>query len=154
LHTALGRPFHPESKLAKVHHDPIVSLACPLTELVTVSVTIRCDHTSLGLRLNTCAARSRVYISDIDPGSTCRKIRDWRRKYKGAYIFQINGHPVFSEASALQQLTKIVKLAPTLSTPMLELIVTPGSPILHLHSSTSTPGLQLDQFRTFIHALL
>jgi hypothetical protein len=52
-------------------------------------------------------------------------------------------HPVLSDDSALQQLTKIVKLAPTLSTPMLELIVAPNSPPTHLHSSTGTPHLQL-----------
>jgi hypothetical protein len=38
LHTALGSPLSPESELDKLHHDPIVSLDFPVTELVTVSV--------------------------------------------------------------------------------------------------------------------
>jgi hypothetical protein len=53
LHTAIGRPLPPESELDKIPLDPIVYLAFPFTELVMVSVRIRCDHTSLGLRLNT-----------------------------------------------------------------------------------------------------
>jgi hypothetical protein len=72
---------------------------------------------------------------------------------KGACVLQINGHPVLSEASAHQKLTKIFKLPPTLSNPTLELIVAPYSPPSHLHSSTGTPHLQLDQFRTVINAL-
>jgi hypothetical protein len=60
---------------------------------------------------------------------------------------------MFYDASAVQQVTKIVKLAPTLSTPMLELIVAPDSPPSHILSSTGTPHLQLDPFRTVIHAL-
>jgi hypothetical protein len=153
LHTALGRPLPPESELAKLPRDPILSLAFPFTELITATVPIRCDHVSLGLHLDTCAARSRVYISDIDPGSTCSKIRDWRRKYKGAYVVQINGCPVFSESSALQQLARVVKSAPTASTPMLELIVAPDTPPSRLHPSADTPRLQLDQFRTVINTL-
>jgi hypothetical protein len=85
LQTALGRPLSPESKIAKLPHDPILSLACTFTELVMVFVLIRCDHAYIGLQLNTCAACSHVYISDIDNGSTCSKIRDWRRKYKGTH---------------------------------------------------------------------
>jgi hypothetical protein len=69
------------------------------------------------------------------------------------YIVHINGHPIFSDTSSLHKLAKIVKLAPTLSTPMLELIVSPDSPPSRLHSFTGTPHLQLDQFRTVIHAL-
>jgi hypothetical protein len=152
LHTDLGRPLPPESDLSKLPLDPILSLACPLTELVMVSVPIRCDHISLVIRLNMCDARSHVYISDIDLGSTCSKICDWCHNYKGAYLVQINGHPVLSEASTLQKLTKIVKLAPTLSTPMLELIVAPNYPPSRLHSSTRNSHLKLDQFRTVIHA--
>jgi hypothetical protein len=68
-------------------------------------------------------------------------------------VVQINGHTVFSEASALLQLTKIFKLAPTLYTPMLELIVAPDSPPSRLHPSPGTPRLQLDQFRTVMHVL-
>jgi hypothetical protein len=36
---------------------------------------------------------------------------------------------------------------------MLELIVAPNSPPSHLHSSTGTPRLKLDQFHTVIHIL-
>jgi hypothetical protein len=144
LHTALGRQLPPEIELSKLPHDPIVSLAFPFTELVTVTVPIRCDHVSIGLHLGTCATRSRVYISDIDPSSTCSKIRDWRRKYKGEYVVQINGCLVFSESSALQQLARVVKSAPTASTPMLELIVAPDTPPslpptpIRWHASSST----------------
>jgi hypothetical protein len=60
---------------------------------------------------------------------------------------------VFYEASTLQQLTNIVKSAPALYTPMVELIVAPDPPSYLLHSSTGTPHLQLNQFRTVIHAL-
>jgi hypothetical protein len=121
----IGRRLPPQSELANIPSDPIMSLACPFTDLAMVNVPIWCDYASLGIRLHTCVARSRVYISDIEPGSTCSNIREWRCKYKGAYVVQINGHPVFSKASALQQLTNIVRLDPTLSTPMLELIPPP-----------------------------
>jgi hypothetical protein len=100
-----------------------------------------------------CDARSRVYISDSEPGYTCSKIREWSRKYKGSYVVHINEHPVLYEASTLQQLTTIFKLAPKISIPVLELIVAPNSLPFHLYSSIGTPHLQLDQFRTVIHAL-
>jgi hypothetical protein len=80
LHSALGRLLPPESELAKLPHYAVVSLAYPFTELVTVSIPIRCDHASLGIGISTCATRSRVYISDVVQGSTCSKIRDWRCK--------------------------------------------------------------------------
>jgi hypothetical protein len=93
LYTDLERPLSDESEITKIHHDHIVSIACPFTELVTVYVPIWCYHTSLSLRINTCAARSRVYIADIEPGFTCSNILDWYHKYKGEYVVQINGHP-------------------------------------------------------------
>jgi hypothetical protein len=129
LHTALGRFAPPESELIKLPHDLVMSLAFLSTEIVMLTVPIQYNHTSLGLWLSTCDACYRVYTSDIEPGSTCIRISDWHQKCKGAYVVHINGHIVFSEASALQQLTYIITLAPTLITPMLEMIVTPDLPL-------------------------
>jgi hypothetical protein len=62
--------------------------------LVTVMVPICCESPNIGLTLATCVARSRSFIQDVSPKSTCSKIRDWRRTYCGTYIVIMYGHPV------------------------------------------------------------
>jgi hypothetical protein len=154
LLAALGRPLP-----AKDDDNPapvdcgLVALSSPFQTLVTVTVFIRCDSPTLRLTLATCAARSRAFIQDITPKSTCSKIRDWRRKYCGAYIVQIDGNPVFSLSDAKFLLIKARDLAPQSETPHLTLIMAPDTPPSVSDVAPGTPRLRIDQFRTVIHAL-
>jgi hypothetical protein len=154
LLAALGRPLPAKDDDTP---DPVdcglVAVSSPLQTLVTVTVPIRCDSPTLGLTLATYAARSRAFIQDITPKSTCSKIRDWRRKYRGAYIIQIDDNPVFSLSDAKLLLIKARDLAPQSETHHLTLIVAPDTPPSVSDAALGTPRLGLDHFRTVIHAL-
>jgi hypothetical protein len=85
LLAALWRPLPTEDDDTPAPVDcGLVALSSTFQTLVTVTVPIRCDSSTLGLTLATCADRSRAFIQDITPKSTCSKIQDWRRKYRGA----------------------------------------------------------------------
>jgi hypothetical protein len=85
LLAALGRLLPAEdADTPTPAYSGFIALSSPFQTLVTVTFLIRCDSPTLGLTLATCTAHTRALIQDITPTSTCSKIRDWRRKYRGA----------------------------------------------------------------------
>jgi hypothetical protein len=154
LMAALGHPLPPEETDTPVPVDcGLVAVTFTFQTLITITVPIRCDSPNLGLQLATCAARSRAFIQGIAPGSACAKIRDWKRKYRCAYLVKIDGQPVFSLSDAARLLSKSRDTAPSSATPHLTLVVAPDTPPSKADAAPGTPQLRLDQFCTVIHAL-
>jgi hypothetical protein len=75
-------------------------MSSPFAELVTLSIKVRCDDPSFDMVVGACAARARAFLVYIKGGSSASRICDWRRKYCGAYLVEVNKTPVFTNADA------------------------------------------------------
>jgi hypothetical protein len=83
----------------------------------------------------------------------CAKIRDGRRKYRGAYLTHVDGHPVFSLSDAERLLSKARDTSPKSTAPHLTLVVSPDVPPSNADVAPCTLQLRLDQFCTVINTL-
>jgi hypothetical protein len=131
----------------------LVAMTSPFTELVTLSLKVTCDDPCLGFEFGVCAARSRAFIVDIKRDSTASRIKDWRRKYRGAYIVEIDKKPVFSADGASQHLRAVRDDAPHRAAPTFTIVLAPDVPSTKVNPDTGIPHLQMAQFRTAISAL-
>jgi hypothetical protein len=154
LCAALGRPLPAESIDATMPKElDLVAMSSPFTDLVTLSLKVTCDDPCLGFVFGVCAARSRAFIVDIKCDSTASRIKDWRRKYWGAYIVEIDKKPVFSADDASQHLCAIRDDAPHRAAPMFTIVLAPDVPPTKVNPDTGIPHLQMAQIRTAISAL-
>jgi hypothetical protein len=154
LHVALGQPLPAESTDAPMSTDlDLTVMSSPFTELVTLSLKVRCDEPYLGFVFGVCAARSRAFIVDIQRDSTASKIKDWRRKYHGAYIVEVYTHPVFTAEDTTRLLSAVRDSAPQNTAPVFTVFLAPDTPPSKATPDTGIPHLQMAQFRTAISAL-
>jgi hypothetical protein len=121
--------------------------------LITISLKVCCDDPCLGFIFGVCAARSRAFIVDIRRDSTASKIKDWRRKYRGAYIVEVDKNPVFSADDASRLLRAVRDATPHRSDPTFTVILAPDAPPSKASPDTGIPQLHMSQFRTAISAL-
>ena len=68
--------------------------------LDTIRITITCDFPTFGIEIGECHIRGRAYISSVTPNSSVTDIRNFQRKYVGAFNNEINHIPVFDVADA------------------------------------------------------
>jgi hypothetical protein len=154
LRAALGHPLPPETMHAKMPSEhELVGMSSPFTELVTIDMKIRCNDPSLGMIVGACAARSRAFIVDIKADSSASKIRDWRRKYRGAYLVKVDKQPVFTKTDVERLLNTARDAARHNPDPHVEIILAPDTPATSSPPATGLPQLQMDQFRTAISVL-
>jgi hypothetical protein len=109
----------------------LVGMSSPFIELATLSINVRCDDPSLGLVIGACAAQSRAFLVDIKGGSSNSKIRDWRRKYLGDYLVEVNTTPAFTKADAEHLLNFARDADHDHSDPHVELTLAPDIPDRH-----------------------
>jgi hypothetical protein len=76
----------------------LVSYVSPFVKLKMVDVQIRCEHPTFGIEATDCSDLTRAYISNMVPNSTGAGIRGWRHNYAGAYIVELDGHPIFNSS--------------------------------------------------------
>jgi hypothetical protein len=153
LSVALRHPLPADSIEAPMPTDlDLVAMYSPFNELVTLSIKVRCDDRSLGFVFGVCAARSRAFIVDIQRDSATSKIKDWRRKYRGAYIVEVDTHPVFTAKDATRLLSDVRDSAPQNAAPVFTVVFAPDTPPSKTTPDTGIPHLQMAQFRTAISA--
>jgi hypothetical protein len=131
----------------------LVSMSPTFTELATLSLKIRCKNPSLGLVFGVCAALSRDFIADIERYSTASKIKDWRGKYHGAYIVDVDKHPVFTSEDFTRLLFYVRNSAPHSAEPSFTVVLEPDTPPSKVAPDTGIPHLQMAQFFIAISAL-
>jgi hypothetical protein len=154
LRVALGHPLPAESIDAPMPTDlDLVAMSSPFTELVTLSLKVRCYDPYLGFVFGVCAARSRAFIVDIQRDSTASKIKDWRRKYRGAYIVEVDTNPVFTAEDATRLISAVRDSAPHNAAPVFTVVLAPDTPPSKTTPETGIPHLQMAQFRAAISAL-
>jgi hypothetical protein len=154
LRVALGHPLPAESIDAPMPMDlDLVDISSPFTELITLSIKVRCEDPSLGFVFGVCAARSRAFIVDIQRDSTASKIKYWRRKYRGAYIVEVNTHPIFTAEDSTLLLSAVRDNAPHNAASVFTIVLAPDTPPSKTTPDTGIPHLQMAQFRTAISAL-
>jgi hypothetical protein len=154
LRVALVHPLPAKSTDAPMPTDlDLVAMSSPFTELVTLSLKVRCDDPSLGFVFGVCAARSRAFIVDIQRDSTASKIKDWRRKYRGAYIVEVDTHPVFTTEDATRLLSAVRDSAPHITVPIFTFFLDHNTLPSKATTDMGIPHLQMAQFRTAISAL-
>jgi hypothetical protein len=124
---ALVHPLPAESLCAHMPTDlDIIAVSSSFTELIHLSPKVRCENPCLGLVFGVCAVHSRAFIVDIHRYSTASKVKDWRRKYHGAYMVEINKHPVLSVDDASCLLRDVRDNAPHGIEPTFTVILSPG----------------------------
>jgi hypothetical protein len=89
---------------------------------------------------------SAFFIVDIQRDSTASKIKDWRRKYRGAYIVEVDTHPVFTVEDVTRLLSAVRDISPHNTAPLFTVVFDPDTP-----SSKTTPDTGM--FRTPISTL-
>jgi hypothetical protein len=105
-----------------------VAMSSPFIELITLSLKVRYEDPCLGFFFGVCAARSRAFIVDIQWDSTTSKIKDWRQKYRGAYIVKVDTHPVFSADDVSLLLRTVRDNAPHKTDPTFTFVLAPDTP--------------------------
>jgi hypothetical protein len=90
---------------------------------------------------------------DIKADSSASKIRDWRRKYRGAYLVEVDKQPVFTKTDAGRLLNTARDAARHNTDPHVEIILAPDTLDTPSPPVTDIPQLQMDQFRTAISVL-
>jgi hypothetical protein len=154
LLVALGHPLPADSTDAPMPTDlDLVATSPPFNELVTLSLKVRCDDPSLGFVVGVCNALSRAFIVDIQRDSTASKIKDWHGKYHGAYIVDVNTHPVFTAEDATRLLSAVHDRSPHNTAPVFTVVLDPDTPPSKATPDTGIPHLKMAQFRTTISAL-
>jgi Reverse transcriptase (RNA-dependent DNA polymerase) len=79
----------------------------PFRILDTITIPIKCEHSTFGIIVGECHIRRRAYISDVTSKSSASLVRNFRNKYIGAFIVEVGGLPVYDvddAALAFQQL--------------------------------------------------
>ena len=76
----------------------------PFLELDEVTVKLQCDDPHLGIEIKECSARRRGYIYDAKKGSSFAKVRGWSRKYRGAYVVQVDNNWTVTPQDVAEQL--------------------------------------------------
>jgi len=76
----------------------------PFPELDEVTVELHCDDPHLGIEIEECSARRRGYICDAKKGSSFANVRGWSRKYRGAYIVQVDNNWTVTPQDVAEQL--------------------------------------------------
>ena len=76
----------------------------PFLELDEVTVKLNCDDPHLGIEIKECSARRRGYIYDAKKGSSFAKVRGWSRKYRGAYVVQVDNNWTVTPHDVAEQL--------------------------------------------------
>jgi hypothetical protein len=90
-------PIDDQEYIAPAAFD-LASSSCPFIKLKVLEIQIRCDHEIFGIESADCADLTHAYISNMVPNSTGSGLGGWRRHYAGAYIVELNTHPVFNTA--------------------------------------------------------
>ena len=80
----------------------------PFRELDTVKITVTCEHPSVGIEIGECHIRGRAYVRSIAPNTSVSAIRNFKRKYIGAFIVEINKCPVFDVDDATTAFQKVL----------------------------------------------
>ena len=76
----------------------------PFPELDEVTVELHCDDPHLGIEIEECSARRRGYICDAKKGSSFANVRGWSRKYRGAYVVQVDNNWTVTPQDVAEQL--------------------------------------------------
>jgi hypothetical protein len=78
---------------APAHLDPM-AVGYPFRKLKTVVLPVKCTHSTFGILAHDCANCHRAFITGMDPTITGVSLRGWKRHYAGAYIVELNCHPI------------------------------------------------------------
>jgi hypothetical protein len=106
----------------------------------------------LGIETVDCADLTRAYISDITQHSTGAALRGWRRNYDGAYIVELDEHPVFNSAYFAHACTLV--RAALLTHPKTTIKLTLASERKEpMRDPGCSPQIHIDQFRPVIRTL-
>jgi hypothetical protein len=73
----------------------IVSTSSHFVKLKTFDLHIRCNHPLFGIMALDCSLLSLAYVNDMVPSTTGAGLRGWPRNYAGAYIVELDDHPIF-----------------------------------------------------------
>jgi hypothetical protein len=119
----------------------------------SLSLKVRWDDPSLGFVFGVYSSRYRAFIVDIQRDSTTSKIKDWRHKYRGAYIVEANTHPVFTVEDSTRLLSAVRDSSPYNTAPVFTVVLAPDTPPSKATQDTGIPHLQMAQFCTAISAL-
>ena len=86
----LGGPLPKDQEEAPIIVTPTLeSQHTPFPMIHGVPVRVLCNHDTLGVNLGSCSDGCRVCLKYIITRTDCSKIKGWKNKFRGAYIFQI-----------------------------------------------------------------
>ena len=94
----LGRPLPEDQKEAPISMLPNLDYRQTTLYMIhDVPVRVLCDQYTLGMIIGSFSDRYRVYLKYIIPRTSYSKIKDWKDKFRGAYIVQIKNPSCYSE---------------------------------------------------------
>jgi hypothetical protein len=133
-------------------HLDLVSSVCPFTALKTIVLNVRCALPTFGIETHDFAARHRAYLTCMAPFSTGSTLHGWKLNYVGAYIVELNGHPIFNTSYFISSCALVHHEHLTVPYPTLSLTLAPEQKEALRDPGVST-RLRLDQFRPVIRIL-
>ena len=94
LQIDLSGPLSEDQEEAPISIPPTLdSQHTPLSMICDVPVRMLYYHYTLGVILVSCPDRDRIYLKGIIPRKPFSKINDWKNKFRGSFIFQIQNTP-------------------------------------------------------------
>jgi hypothetical protein len=130
----------------------LASTASPFVKLKELELQIRCEHLTFGIETVDCADLTRAYISNMTPHSTGAALRGWRRNYDGAYIVELDEHPVFNSADFAHACTLVRAALLTHPKTKIKLTLAPECKE-PMRDNGCSPQIHINQFRPVIRTL-
>lgn len=81
----------------------------PFDQLLPVTIPIKGDHPTLGLKTMLCPYRNRLRLTDMVLSMPASRIPKWRSILRNAYIIRIQGYPIHNEETLIQTIQQAHK---------------------------------------------
>jgi hypothetical protein len=133
-------------------HLDIMAMGYPFTRLKNVVLPVKCTHSTFGILIHDCADRNRAFVTGMEPVTTGACLRGWKRHYAGAYVVELNGHPVYNSDDFLTVCALVQAELSTVPHPTIVLTLAPERADA-LRDTGISPRMPLDQFRPVIRIL-
>jgi hypothetical protein len=76
----------------------------PFNQRLDITIPLKGDHPTLGLKLTQCEYRQRPRLTDMALSTPASRIPKWRSQLRNAYLVEFNHHPIYTIEDAIQQI--------------------------------------------------
>jgi hypothetical protein len=153
LRQALGKPLpKEESEEPAPQEFSLETSDSPFLEILEVKVPVKCEDPTVGIELAECPLRKRAYIVSSDPGSSFDQLKGWKRKYRGAYIVQVEDQWVVDVEQTKTALEIARHEIDSMNRRYIKILLAPDRDSIRMDHN-GTPRVYQEQLRDFVRTV-